>query len=164
MDDSTSFFEADVFARQTGIELLEVSPGRARVKMEIGEQHMNSHRTVHGGAIFTLADTAFALASNSHGIPAAAINAQISYLTAARSGILYAEAEEFARNPKLASYTVQVTDENGAEDRHLPGHGIPQNASPLIIFFPPHAGRAYERTSLSWWMSIPLSALPPPSP
>ena len=83
--------------------------------MEIGEQHMNSHRTVHGGAIFTLADTAFALASNSHGVPAAAINAHISYLTAARSGILYAEAEEFARNPKLASYTVQVTDENGAK-------------------------------------------------
>ena len=49
MDDSTSFFEADVFARQTGIELVEVSQGRARVKMEIGEQHMNSHRTVHGG-------------------------------------------------------------------------------------------------------------------
>jgi acyl-CoA thioesterase len=113
MDDSTSFFEADVFARHTGVKLLEVSPGRARVKMEIGEQHLNSHRTVHGGAIFTLADTAFALASNSHGIPAAAITAQISYLTAARSGVLYAEAEEFARNPKLASYTVQVTDENG---------------------------------------------------
>jgi acyl-CoA thioesterase len=115
MEDSTSFFDADVFARQTGVELVEVSPGRARVRMEIGEQHLNSHRTVHGGAIFTLADTAFALASNSHGVPAAAINAHISYLTAARSGILYAEAEEFARNPKLASYTVQVTDENGAK-------------------------------------------------
>ena len=115
MDDTTSFFEADIFARQAGVELIEVSPGRARVKMEIREQHMNSHRTVHGGAIFTLADTAFALASNSHGVPAAAINAHISYLTAARSGILYAEAEEFARNPKLATYTVQVTDENGAK-------------------------------------------------
>jgi acyl-CoA thioesterase len=115
MDDPTSFFEADVFARHTGIKLLEVSPGRARVKMEIGEQHMNSHGTVHGGAIFTLADTAFALASNSHGVPAAAINAHISYLTAARAGVLYAEAEEFARNPKLASYTVQVTDEHGAK-------------------------------------------------
>jgi acyl-CoA thioesterase len=115
MDDTTRFFEADIFARQTGIELVEVSPGRARVRMEIGEQHLNSHRTVHGGAIFTLADTAFALASNSHGVPAAAINAHISYITAARSGILYADAEEFARNPKLASYTVQVTDENGAK-------------------------------------------------
>lgn len=113
MEESASFFDADVFARQTGVELVEVSPGRARVRMEIGEQHLNSHQTVHGGAIFTLADTAFALASNSHGVPAAAINAHISYLTAARSGILYAEAEEFARNPKLASYTVQVTGEKG---------------------------------------------------
>ena len=81
--------------------------------MDIKEHHMNSHRTVHGGAIFTLADTAFALASNSHGIPAAAINAHISYLTAARSGTLYAEAEEYAINPKLASYTVQVMSEKG---------------------------------------------------
>ena len=113
MEESASFFDEDVFARQTGVELVEVSPGKARVRMEIGEQHLNSHRTVHGGAIFTLADTAFALASNSHGVPAAAINAHISYLTAARSGILYAEAEEFARNPKLASYTVQVTGEKG---------------------------------------------------
>ncbi len=113
MDDAARFFENDAYARQAGIELIEVSSGRARVKMEVREQHMNSHRTVHGGAIFTLADTAFALASNSHGIPAAAINAHISYLTAARSGILYAEAEEFTRNPKLASYTVQVTGENG---------------------------------------------------
>lgn len=113
MDESTRFFEADVFARQAGVELIDVSLGRARVKMAIKEQHMNSHRTVHGGAIFTLADTAFALASNSHGIPAAAINAHISYITAARSGTLYAEAEEFARNPKLASYTVQVTGEQG---------------------------------------------------
>ncbi|MDD1708501.1 MAG: hotdog fold thioesterase [Methanoregulaceae archaeon] len=113
MDNSTRFFEADIFARQAGVELIEVSPGRARVRMEIKEQHLNSHRTVHGGAIFTLADTAFALASNSHGIPAAAINAHISYLTAAKSGILFADAEEYARNPKLASYTVQVTGEKG---------------------------------------------------
>lgn len=113
MDDNSRFFEGDVFARGVGIELLEVSPGRARVRMEIREQHMNSHRTVHGGVIFTLADTAFALASNSHGIPAAAINAHISYLTAARSGTLYAEAEEYTRNPKLASYTVRVSSETG---------------------------------------------------
>ena len=113
MDNSTRFFEADIFARQAGVELIEVSPGRARVRVEIKEQHLNSHRTVHGGAIFTLADTAFALASNSHGIPAAAINAHISYLTAAKSGILFADAEEYARNPKLASYTVQVTGEKG---------------------------------------------------
>lgn len=113
MKDLDDFFEKDTFAQRTGIDLLEVTPGRARVKMEIGEMHANSHGTVHGGAIFTLADAAFALASNSHGVPAAAINAHISYMTAARTGTLYAEAVEYAKNPKLATYTVDVTDDKG---------------------------------------------------
>lgn len=113
MEDQKDFFSKDAFARGAGIELIEVLPGRARVKMDVNEMHKNSHGTVHGGAIFTLADAAFALASNSHGIPAAAINASISYMKAARSGSLYADAVEYAKNPKLATYTVDVTDESG---------------------------------------------------
>ncbi|MBN1194020.1 MAG: hotdog fold thioesterase [Methanomicrobiaceae archaeon] len=113
MQECSDFFLSDAFARETGIELMDVSPGRARVKMAISDRHKNSHGTVHGGAIFTLADSAFAAASNSHGVPAAAINASISYMKAARKGILYAEAVEFAKNPKLAVYDVRVTDENG---------------------------------------------------
>lgn len=112
-DDSARFFAADAFAHHTGIECMEVAPGRAVVKMEVRDYHRNSHGTVHGGALFTLADAAFALASNSHGIPAAAINAEISYLAAAREGTLYAEAEEFAQNPKIASYTVRITNDAG---------------------------------------------------
>ncbi len=107
------FFAADAFAREMGVELVDVSAGRAKVKMDIRDRHRNAHGTVHGGVLFTLADVAFALASNSHGIPAAAINAHISYLNAAREGTLVADAEEFALNPKLASYTVHVTDGDG---------------------------------------------------
>lgn len=113
--DPDPFFSADNFAGLCGIELLQTGTGRARLKMEVMDCHRNSHGTVHGGAIFTLADTAFAIASNSHGIPAAAINAHISYINAARDGTLYAEAEEFALNPKLASYTVTITDSAGAK-------------------------------------------------
>ena len=111
LEKAKEFFAADSFARENRVELVAVSSGRATVSMKISDRHRNSHGTVHGGALFTLADTAFALASNSHGIPAAAINAHISYLTAAREGILTAEAEEFTRNPKLASYTVVITDD-----------------------------------------------------
>ena len=114
-DTAEQFFAADTFARENGVELVSVAPGRARVKMDIRDRHLNSHGTVHGGALFTLADVAFALASNSHGIPAAAINAHISYLNAAREGTLFADAEEFALNPKLASYTVQITDGDGGK-------------------------------------------------
>jgi len=113
MDAIEEFFEKDLFARENGIELLHVGKGVAGVRMAIREKHLNSHGTVHGGAIFSLADCAFALASNSHGVPAAAINAHISYMKAAKSGSLRAEAREFALNPRLATYTVEVTDDAG---------------------------------------------------
>ena len=113
MDASDSFFANDAWAQKTGIERMEVSAGKSKVRMRIAGRHMNSHGTVHGGAIFTLADTAFALASNSHGIPAAAINAHISFVKSATAGTLYAEAEEFSKNPKIATYTVTVTDDAG---------------------------------------------------
>jgi len=113
MDNSKTFFSGDAFAKDTGIELLEVSSGKAKVKMEIAEKHKNSHGTVHGGVIFTLADCAFGLASNSHGIPAVGINATISYMKSSTSGTLYAEACEFSKNPKLATYNVYVTNEDG---------------------------------------------------
>jgi acyl-CoA thioesterase len=113
MQDPQQFFSRDVYARDAGIVLLETFPGKARVKMEVTEKHLNSHGTVHGGAIFTLADTAFAVASNSHGIPAAAINAHISFMKSISAGMLYAEAEEFSLNPRLATYTVRVTDQEG---------------------------------------------------
>ncbi len=112
MQNNKEFFENDTFARDAGIVLISTSLGKARLKMDISDKHLNSHRTVHGGAIFTLADTAFAVASNSHGVPAAAINAHISYMKSVSSGTLFADAEEFSLNPKLATYTVRVTDDN----------------------------------------------------
>jgi len=108
------FTTEDLFARHVGIELLEVEPGRARVVMEIQPFHFNGARTVHGGAIFTLADFAFAAASNSYGTLAMGINASISFVKAATGGRLFAEAQEVARNQRLASYTVKVTDDAGA--------------------------------------------------
>lgn len=113
MTTADPFFAKDTWAHDAGIELVDVSPGRATVRMEVEDRHKNSHGTVHGGALFTLADTAFALASNSHGVPAAAINANISYVTAASEGTLYAHAEEFSLNARIATYTVTITDDHG---------------------------------------------------
>ena len=106
------FLSGDRFAQLCGIELLEVSPGTARARMQITDAHLNGVRIVHGGAIFALADFAFAAASNSHGTVAVGINVSISYLQAARTGALVAEAREVSRNAKLASYTVEIRDDN----------------------------------------------------
>lgn len=105
------YFKKDNYAELTGIKLLEISEGRARAMLEINEKHLNSAGTVQGGAIFTLADFAFAAASNSHGTVAVAINSSISFFKAVSAGILYADAREISIHPKLASYVIDVTNE-----------------------------------------------------
>lgn len=112
MDDATAFLDADPFSKQLGIRLVSASPGMSTLKLEISDNHLNSHGTVHGGVIFSLADVAFAVASNTSGIPAVAINTSITYMKAASSGTLIAEAKEFSSNPKLGSYIVEVYDQN----------------------------------------------------
>jgi acyl-CoA thioesterase len=108
------FFQ-DKFALETaGIELVEIAPGEAKVKLEIGEKHHNGLGTVHGGAIFTLADLALAAASNSRGTVAVLVNASISYFKAISQGVLYAEAREESLAKRLATYSVRVT--NGEQE------------------------------------------------
>ncbi len=106
-------FLRDQFARHSGIELIDAGPGRATARMALGPQHLNGLGTVHGGAIFTLADFAFAVAANSHGPASVAINVSISFLKAARTGTLEAVAREIQVNPRLGHYTVEVRDESG---------------------------------------------------
>lgn len=105
------FSEKDLFARHAGIELLEVEPGTAKARMVIQPYHYNGARTVHGGAIFTLADFAFAVASNSHGTLSMGINTSVSFVKAAVTGTLHAEARELSKNRKLATYSVMITDD-----------------------------------------------------
>ena len=107
------FFKNDRFAQHSGIELLEIAPGRAKARMAITDAHLNGVNVVHGGAIFTLADLAFAAASNSHGTVAVAINASIWFVKAATKGTLFAEAKEVSCNPKLATYSITITDDAG---------------------------------------------------
>jgi acyl-CoA thioesterase len=107
------FFKNDQFAERTNIELLSVSPGAAQAKMTLHPHHWNGYGTVQGGAIFTLADFAFAAASNSHGNVAVAINVSITFMKAGQTGTLWAEAREISRNFKLGSYTVEVKDDQG---------------------------------------------------
>jgi acyl-CoA thioesterase len=113
MDTVKRFFKNDKFAERANIELLSVSPGQARAKMTLHPHHMNGYGTVQGGAIFTLADFAFAAASNSHGRIAVAVNVSITFMKAGQSGTLWAEAREVSKNIKLGSYTVEVKDDQG---------------------------------------------------
>lgn len=107
------FFSAnDHFARHCGIELLEATPGTAKAKMDIQPFHLNGAGTVHGGAIFSLADFTFAVAANNRGQLALAINTSTTFIKAVYAGTLYAVAEELSVNRRLGNYQVNISDEN----------------------------------------------------
>ena len=104
----------DPFVQSLGIRCVDAGPGHAAVTLTVGEAHLNFNGTCHGGVIFALADTAFGLASNSHGLIAAGIDAHIAYHVAARAGdALTATAVEVSRTRKLGVYRVDLTRGDG---------------------------------------------------
>lgn len=105
------FFERDRFARENGMRVAEVRLGFARAEMTVEPRHMNGVGILQGGAVFTLADLAFAAASNSHGVVAVGAQADITYFKAVRAGKLTAIAEEISRTHKLSTCLIRVTDE-----------------------------------------------------
>ncbi len=114
MSDIARFIERDSFAAHIGVEITDHGLGSAKARMTIVKHHLNSAGILHGGVIFSLADAAFSAASNSHGTLAVAINAGIDFFKAKESGTLFAEAREVSLNRKLATYSIDVTDETGS--------------------------------------------------
>jgi acyl-CoA thioesterase len=104
-------FEKDRFAKNCGIQIVNVRPGFAECTMIITENHLNGIGILMGGALFTLADFTFSLAANSHGTIAVTLNASISYLQKCSKGRITAVATEVFRTVKTALYRVSVSDE-----------------------------------------------------
>jgi len=111
----TQMLQNDRFACHNNIQLISVGAGEAIAEMIVTENHLNGVDIIQGGALFTLADFAFAAASNSHGRIAVAANASINFFKAVSSGKITATAREENAGRSLSSYTVDITDETGAK-------------------------------------------------
>ena len=101
----------DRFADYVGIELVEIEKGYAKTKVKITENHLNGLDMVQGGLIFTLADCAFAAASNSKGFKTVGINANISYFHSPRGEYIYAKAKEITSSNRLTHHDIRVFDD-----------------------------------------------------
>lgn len=105
---------AEPYARLLGMRLVRVDAGSALVEMDFDETKQNIFGLAHGGAVFSLMDEAFEVASNSHGVMAVALNMNVTYMAAPRLGTtLRAEAVEIHRTVRTASYQIRVTDADG---------------------------------------------------
>lgn len=108
------FFKKDVFATAAGIEIVEAEAGRAVARMTVGPAHLNAGGRTQGGALFTLADLAIAVAANMHGTLAFSTTSNISFLRGSGPGeTLTAEARELYLHPRMANYQCDVRNGQG---------------------------------------------------
>jgi len=106
--------EKDMFARRLDIEIIDAKEGCSHVSMPLGENTSNAVGIVHGGAIFSLADLAFAAACNSEGVLSVAIETNIHYLAPCPSvGRLEAKAMKIRETRRLGFYRIEVFPPDG---------------------------------------------------
>ncbi len=108
-------YAGDRASQSHGIRIVEVRPGYAKLAMIVRGDMVNAHRICHGGMVFTLADSAFAFACNSHNDRTVAAAASIDFLAASYEGDeLTAEANELWRTRRNGIYEITVTNQKGA--------------------------------------------------
>ncbi len=117
-------FAKDRFATDNGAVIDQVDEGFAKCSLEIQPHHLNAAGTVMGGAIFTLADFAFAVASNWNKPLHVSTTAQITYLGIAKGTRLIAEARKVKEGRSTCYYLVEVTDDLGNAVAHVTSSGF----------------------------------------
>ncbi|TWG82766.1 acyl-CoA thioesterase [Cupriavidus gilardii J11] len=111
---AASMYEADQCSRWLGITIEAVRPGYARLSMPVRDEFLNGHGICHGGLMFTLADSCFAFACNSHNINTVAAGCSIEFLKPVKGGdVLTAEAIEQILSGRHGIYDIRVTNRDG---------------------------------------------------
>jgi acyl-CoA thioesterase len=109
-----ALFAGDHASRSLGIRIAEVGPGFARLRMMVRADMVNGHGMCHGGMIFALADSAFAVACNTHNAATVAAAAAIDFLASAHiDDELTAYARELWRSKRSGIYEISVSNQRG---------------------------------------------------
>ena len=104
----------DQFTRWLGLEVDEVGAGYCRLHYTVNEAMLNGFSQVHGGVVFSAADSAFAFACNSHGRITVALDVSITFTRPAKAGeLLTVEAKELYLGNKTSLYDIRTTNEKG---------------------------------------------------
>jgi len=103
----------DKFTEWLGLQIDAVAKGYYKLHYTVKEEMLNGFQSIHGGVLFSAADSAFAFACNSHGILTVALDVSISFSRLAKPGeILTVEAKELYLGHKTGSYDVRTTNAN----------------------------------------------------
>ena len=129
-----AMFSADVASKQTmGMQLVFCKPGQARMTLQVTLAHLNGHQICHGGFIFTLADSTFAFACNSHNKVALAASASIDFLKPAQlHDVLTCDGKEIVLSGRHGIYDMTVRNQHNevialfrGKSAHIQGTLVP---------------------------------------
>ena len=130
-----TMFAADRASREfMQLELIDCTPGRASMRMTVRAEQLNGHQICHGGFIFTLADSTFAFACNSHNKNAVASSASIEFLRPTYEGdVLTCDGQEQTLQGRHGVYDMRVSNQRGevvamfrGKSAQIPGTVIPE--------------------------------------
>ena len=105
-------FESDAFSKWLGIEIIEVGEGFCELQMTVREEMTNGFKIAHGGITYSLADSALAFASNSHGRKSVSVETSISHTKQCFVGdVITAKAKEKSISNKITVYETAITNQ-----------------------------------------------------
>lgn len=108
----SKMMSSDWFSQWLGIQVLETGAGICRLQMTVRKEMLNGFGIAHGGITYSLADSALAFASNSHGIQSVSIETSISHTSPVKEGdVLTAVAEESNKSNKIGVYHIKVSNQ-----------------------------------------------------
>ena len=123
--EAKNIFYGDKYASQvTGVEILDADVGYSKVALKLDERHMNAVGQVMGGVYFTIADYAFAIASNFKQPPTVTQTSQIVFLSPIKGDVIYAEAVRIRSGRTTCFYKIIITDSTGEQNAYITTTGF----------------------------------------
>ena len=115
-------YDNDAFSQWLGIEVVEVKDGYCELKMTVRKEMLNGFQIAHGGIAYSLADSALAFASNSHGRKSLSVETSISHTMSVKEwDVLTAITEELSLSDKIGVYLITITNQDNQEVAYFKG-------------------------------------------
>ena len=115
-------YDNDAFSHWLGIEVVEVKDGYCELKMTVRKEMLNGFQIAHGGIAYSLADSALAFASNSHGRKSLSVETSISHTVSVKEGdVLTANTEELSLSDKIGVYHITITNQDNQKVAYFKG-------------------------------------------
>ncbi len=117
-----TMYQNDAFSQWLGIEVVEVKDGYCKLNMTVRKEMLNGFQIAHGGIAYSLADSALAFASNSHGRKSLSVETSISHTVSVKEGnVLTAATEKLSLSDKIGVYLITITNQDNQEVAYFKG-------------------------------------------